>query len=88
MFVVPVLIRECQRCANTDTQVRRPDGGVEVLRVERPVRNVASPVVAQLNKGGPGGDTVGVIRLTSFNARAQRDLASAITQLQAQGAKV
>ncbi len=33
-------------------------------------------------------DPVGVLRLTSFNARAQRDLAKAITRLQDQGAKV
>lgn len=33
-------------------------------------------------------EPVGMLRLTSFNARAQRDLAAAITSLEDQGAKV
>jgi len=35
-----------------------------------------------------GSERVGMLRLTSFNARAQRDLAKAITSLESQGAKV
>jgi len=33
-------------------------------------------------------DPVGILRLSSFNARAQRDLAAAISDLEGRGAKV
>ncbi|KAG1653748.1 hypothetical protein FOA52_009156 [Chlamydomonas sp. UWO 241] len=49
---------------------------------------VASPVSAQLV--GPGGlrpEATGLIRLTSFNARAHRDLSSALTQMESEGAQ-
>ncbi len=38
------------------------------------------------SSGGGGSETVGYIRLSSFNARAQRDLAAAVRRLEAEGA--
>ncbi|KAF5826678.1 ClpP/crotonase-like domain-containing protein [Dunaliella salina] len=66
-------------------KVRKLDGSVTDVRVERPVRQISSPVSSSLGK--MGGEPVGILRLTSFNARAQRDLASAILSLEKQGAK-
>uniref|UniRef100_A0A7S3R0D6 C-terminal processing peptidase n=1 Tax=Dunaliella tertiolecta TaxID=3047 RepID=A0A7S3R0D6_DUNTE len=66
-------------------KVRKLDGSEADVRVERPVRQISSPVSSSLGK--MGGEPVGILRLTSFNARAQRDLASAIVSLEKQGAK-
>jgi C-terminal processing protease CtpA/Prc len=63
------------------------------VSVTRPARQLPSPVTSSLQQRyGSGGDSssssgpVGVIRLTSFNARALRDVSAALTQLQEQGA--
>lgn len=51
-------------------QVRKFDGSVQQVSLQRPVRVVQSPVDARL-EGGSGGERLGVIKLSSFNARAQ-----------------
>lgn len=51
-------------------QVRKFDGSEGEVTLQRPVRALQSPVSSRL-EGGPGGEKVGVIRLSSFNARAQ-----------------
>ncbi|KAL4423011.1 hypothetical protein ABPG77_005491 [Micractinium sp. CCAP 211/92] len=66
-------------------KVRRFDGSEREVTLQRPVRALQSPVSSRL-EGGPGGDKVGVIRLASFNARAQRDTLAAVQRLQAAGA--
>lgn len=66
-------------------QVKKAAGDVVSYSIDRPVRRIPSPVTSQLDVRHDG-RRVGVIGLSSFNARAQRDLAAAVTQLQAQGA--
>lgn len=72
--------------------VRRLDGSRDSLQLSRPVRVVRSPVSARLEGpshfgGGGGGSegTVGYISLSSFNARAQRDVLAAVRRLEAAG---
>jgi C-terminal processing protease CtpA/Prc len=50
--------------------VRKFDGSEQQMTLQRPVRALQSPVSSKL-EGGGGSERVGVIRLTSFNARAQ-----------------
>ncbi len=66
-------------------QVRKAEGSTEAYAIERPVRVLASPVSAQLQRRA-GDRAVGVVRLSSFNARAERDLAAALRRLEAEGA--
>lgn len=61
---------------------RYGSGDIESLRVVRPERIVPSPVKFFLEQG----TDVGTIKLTSFNARAQRDVAAAIQSLTEHGA--
>ena len=64
-------------------QVRHLDGSSEDLTLERPSRApTPSPVSSKIESKG-----VGYIRLTSFNARAQRDVATAVRELQNLGAQ-
>ncbi|KAF6257207.1 ClpP/crotonase [Scenedesmus sp. NREL 46B-D3] len=65
--------------------VRKADGRLLDLTVQRPARSLASPVVSSMQQGG-GGRRVGTIRLASFNARALRDVSAALQQLQQRGA--
>ncbi len=50
--------------------MRKFDGSVQQVSLQRPVRVVQSPVDARLESGS-GGERLGVIKLSSFNARAQ-----------------
>ena len=50
--------------------MRKFDGSVQQVSLQRPVRVVQSPVSARLETGS-GGERLGVIKLSSFNARAQ-----------------
>ncbi|GAX80856.1 hypothetical protein CEUSTIGMA_g8291.t1 [Chlamydomonas eustigma] len=70
--------------SKVELKVRHPDGTMEAMTVERPVQVTPSPVNSKVVKEKE--DNVGVIRLTSFNARAQRDLKAAIVQVLDQGA--
>lgn len=66
-------------------QVKKADGQVVDMTVRRPARYLASPVSSSLQQRYSG-ERVGVIRLTSFNARALRDVSTALDRLQEQGA--
>jgi len=66
-------------------QVKKADGEVLDVTVQRPARYLASPVSSSLQQRYSG-ERVGVIRLTSFNARALRDVSTALDRLQEQGA--
>jgi C-terminal processing protease CtpA/Prc len=66
-------------------QVRKADGQVVNVTVQRPARYLATPVTSSLQQRYSG-ERVGVIRLTSFNARALRDVSAALDKLQQQGA--
>lgn len=68
------------------SQVRRDAGDTSSLTLERPARVLASPVSSRLESRS-GGRRVGVIRLTSFNARAHRDVAAVLRKLEEQGAE-
>lgn len=61
------------------------------VTVLRPARVLASPVTSSLQQRyistNGGAEAVGVIRLTSFNARALRDVSAALQQLQDQGVR-
>ena len=59
----------CPSCAHR-LQVRKFDGSLQEVALQRPVRVLPSPVSSRLEAGG-GGERLGVIRLSSFNARAQ-----------------
>lgn len=50
--------------------MRKFDGSVQQVSLQRPVRVVQSPVSTRLETGS-GGERLGVIKLSSFNARAQ-----------------
>jgi hypothetical protein len=65
--------------------VRKADGQVVDLTVQRPARFLSTPVSSSLQQRYSG-ERIGVIRLTSFNARALRDVSAALDQLQQQGA--
>lgn len=73
------------QAATLRLKVRKFDGSEGEVTLQRPVRALQSPVSSRL-EGGPGGEKVGVIRLSSFNARAQRDTLAAFQRLQAAGA--
>lgn len=66
-------------------QVKKSDGSVQEVTVQRPARAIATPVRSSLQQRY-NGERVGVIRLTSFNARALRDVSAALDRLQEQGA--
>ena len=55
-----------------------------LLEVTDSVKPTPSPVQASASRG-PGGGIVGTIRLASFNARAQKDVAAAVKSFQDQG---
>ncbi|KAL4451934.1 hypothetical protein ABPG75_007596 [Micractinium tetrahymenae] len=65
--------------------VRKFDGSEQEVTLQRPLRVLQSPASSRLDSG-PNGEKVGVIRLASFNARAQRDTLAAVHRLQAAGA--
>lgn len=65
--------------------VRKADGQVVDLTVQRPARYLSTPVSSSLQQRYDG-ERIGVIRLTSFNARALRDVSAALDRLQQQGA--
>lgn len=54
-------------------QVKKADGEVVNVTVQRPARYLPTPVTSSLQQRYSG-QRVGVIRLTSFNARALRDV--------------
>lgn len=66
--------------------VRKAGGRVERYNVPRPAQQLASPVRYALQSRG-GGRKVGVVSIKSFTARAQRDVAAAIHELQERGAQ-
>lgn len=72
-------------------QVKRLDGNIADLTLVRPNRpTTPSPVISKLErkKNNNGGTTaVGYIKLVSFNARAQRDVAHALREMQNSGAE-
>lgn len=64
-------------------RVRHLDGSTEDLTLARSSKPpTPSPVVSKLESG-----RVGYIKLSSFNARAQRDVAQAVRELQSSGAQ-
>lgn len=63
------------------SQVIKADGRSVDYRLARPVIRMDSPVTSRVEQRGD--TTVGVIKLSSFNARAQSDVAAAIGQLEA-----
>lgn len=63
------------------SQVVKADGSSQSVTLQRTSRVLPSPVSYRLERG-PGGSKLGVIKLTSFNARAQRDVAAALAALQ------
>lgn len=65
-------------------RVRKPDGGVRMVAVQRPQRWLKSPISYSLKPRGAA--KVGYIKLKSFNARAHTDLEGALADLAAQGA--
>lgn len=67
--------------------VRHLDGSTEAVTLQRPPRPAApSPVTSRLEKSSSAG-SVGYMRLRSFDARAQRDVAAAVRRLRDQGAQ-
>eukprot|EP00803_Ostreobium_quekettii_P000040 evm.model.scf_1739.1 EVM.evm.TU.scf_1739.1 scf_1739:6103-14239(+) len=64
--------------------VRRLDGDVADVYVPRPALSIPSPVTADLTTIGRR--RVGFVELSSFNARAQQEMVSALARLEAQGA--
>jgi len=74
-----------QQSRTSDTvrlTVRHLDGQVQDVTLHRPsVHSIQSPVTSKLE------GQVGYVRLTSFTARAQRDVASAVQKLEADGAR-
>jgi C-terminal processing protease CtpA/Prc len=70
--------------------VRHLDGSTQEVALQRAPRPATpSPVVSRLERpGGPGsgGGAVGYVKLRSFDARAQRDVAAAVRRLEAGGA--
>jgi carboxyl-terminal processing protease len=66
--------------------VRKAAGRVEDFAVPRPVTQLASPVRYALQTRA-GGRVVGSILIKSFTARAQRDVAAAVAELQGRGAQ-
>ncbi|GLC77777.1 hypothetical protein PLESTB_000957100 [Pleodorina starrii] len=74
-------------------KVRHVSGEEADLSLVRPRRTLPSAVTASLTRspvalsgGGRGEELVGTVRLTSFNARAQSDVAAAIRELEGSGA--
>lgn len=68
-------------------RIRRLDGQNEDVSMIRPMRSpTPSPVKYKL-ESSKDGDAVGYIKLTSFNARAQKDVAGAIQALERGGAR-
>ena len=67
--------------------VRHLDGSTEAVTLHRPPRQAApSPVTSRLEKRTSAG-SVGYMRLRSFDARAQRDVAAAVRRLRDEGAQ-
>jgi len=66
--------------------VRKASGRVEEFAVPRPVTQLASPVRYSL-QARASGRKVGVVAIKSFTARAQRDVAAAVAELQERGAQ-
>lgn len=62
------------------------DGSLASAVLPRPATALPSPVTARLEPARGGAPATGVIRLSSFNARAQRDVAAAVRGLEARGA--
>ena len=69
-----------------ELRARKASGQVEEYSVARPVVQLASPVKYSL-QARAGGRRVGVVSIRSFTARAQRDVAAAIEELQGRGAQ-
>eukprot|EP00775_Hariotina_reticulata_P008411 gene8411-8595_t len=65
-------------------KVKKSDGQTVDVTVLRPARLLPSPVTASLSD--QAGRKVGIIHLTSFNARALRDVSAALEALQQKGA--
>lgn len=64
--------------------IRHVDGNQETIELNRPEKvRTPSPVTYKLEENG----TVGYVKLSSFNARAQKDVSKAIKDLKSRGAE-
>jgi C-terminal peptidase prc len=60
---------------------------IELLTLVKPIITLLSPVKSNLVAATSSSPPVGVVKLTNFNAKAQRDVAAAIQKLTQQGAQ-
>lgn len=78
---------DTQQAPQAEVTIRKLGGQAQTITLQREGRVISSPVQYHLDELQGGKRKVGVIKLTSFNARAQRDVALALTRLEQKGAQ-